>query len=126
MSSIVRDTFVVPLVFTVLALPVSAQDEGASFRGETNVNVIVVQFQVIDKKTGEVVRTLSPAERGESLLAELWLDAPEARAKYRFVAGDVAETVVDDLETIQVKKQDAYFFFVFLFTQEFRIFFDNI
>ena len=62
MSPIVRDTFVVPLVFTVLALPVSAQDEGASFRGETTVNVIEVPVQVIDEKTGEPVVGLTAAD----------------------------------------------------------------
>ena len=42
-----------------------------------------------DRKTKEVVKVLSPAERGEALLTQLWLTAPEERSKFRFVAGDV-------------------------------------
>lgn len=47
--------------------------------------------QIRDRKTGEVVETLSPAERGESLLRQLWLDDPGMRSKFRFLAGDVEE-----------------------------------
>jgi nucleoside-diphosphate-sugar epimerase len=55
------------------------------------VVVLIRPKTIRDRKTGEVVRTLSPAERGESLLRQLWLDGTEARGKYSFVAGDVEE-----------------------------------
>jgi nucleoside-diphosphate-sugar epimerase len=51
--------------------------------------VVIRPKQIRDRQTGEVVKTLSPAERGEYLLHQLWLDTPESRAKFRFVEGDV-------------------------------------
>jgi len=53
------------------------------------VVVLIRPKEIRDRKSGEVVRTLTPAERGEDLLHQLWLTAPEERAKFRFVAGDV-------------------------------------
>ncbi len=53
--------------------------------------VVIRPRKVVDRKTGEVVRVLSPAERGERLLDRLWLDTPETRAKFSFVAGDVEQ-----------------------------------
>jgi len=47
--------------------------------------------QIRDRKTKEVIQTLSPAERGEALLKQLWMETPEQRAKYRFVAGDIEQ-----------------------------------
>lgn len=45
--------------------------------------------EIRDRKTGEVLETLSPAERGRRLLEELWLADTDAAAKFRFIAGDV-------------------------------------
>jgi len=54
--------------------------------------VVLIRPKTIrDKKTGEVKAILSPAERGEALLSQLWLEGPELRSKFRFVAGDVEE-----------------------------------
>lgn len=54
--------------------------------------VVLIRPKTIrDRKTKEVVKVLSPAERGESLLTRLWLETPEQRAKFRFVAGDVEQ-----------------------------------
>ncbi len=44
-----------------------------------------------DKKTGAVIRVETPDERGADLLRRLWLETPEERAKFRFVAGDVEQ-----------------------------------
>ncbi len=55
----------------------------------TEMIVVIRPRQVVDRKTGEVVKTRSPAERGETLLDRLWLEDPEVRAKFTFVAGDV-------------------------------------
>jgi nucleoside-diphosphate-sugar epimerase len=44
---------------------------------------------ITDRKTSKVAKVLSPADRGRDLLDQLWLDAPETRRKFRFVAGDV-------------------------------------
>ena len=44
-----------------------------------------------DRKTGEVVKVLSPAERGADLLRQLWLEDHPARGKFRFIAGDVEQ-----------------------------------
>ncbi|MEM7481208.1 MAG: SDR family oxidoreductase [Acidobacteriota bacterium] len=53
--------------------------------------VVIRPKEIRDRKTKEVVRTLSPAERGETLLDRLWLTEPEQRQKFRFVAGDVEQ-----------------------------------
>lgn len=54
--------------------------------------VVLIRPKTIrDRKTGEVVKTLSPRERGEALLDQLWLTHPEERARFRFIAGDVEE-----------------------------------
>ena len=51
--------------------------------------VVIRPKEIRDRKTKEVVKTLSPAERGEALLRQLWLDSPQLQEKFRFVAGDV-------------------------------------
>ncbi len=55
------------------------------------VVVLIRPKEIRDRKSGEVVETLSPSERGETLLDQLWLDTPDERAKFRFVAGDVEQ-----------------------------------
>jgi nucleoside-diphosphate-sugar epimerase len=55
----------------------------------TEVVVVVRPKRIKDRKTGELLQTLDPAERGEKLLDQLWLEAPGQRAKFRFVDGDV-------------------------------------
>jgi nucleoside-diphosphate-sugar epimerase len=67
--------------------------------------VVVIRPKVIkDRKTGEVLETLTPADRGRDLLQQLWLDFPEQQ-KFRFVAGDVEEPNLgiseEDLEDIR-------------------------
>ena len=120
MSPFVRDTFVVLLVFTVLALPVSAQDEGASFRGETTVNVIEVPVQVVDKKTGEPVVGLTAADfeiyeddvRQEiTNFAELWRSDRDAVD----VGGLDPEAVEEGAEEIRTRTVEiVYLFDLFL------------
>ena len=53
--------------------------------------VVIRPRRILDRKTGEVVKTVSPAERGERLLDRLWLETPAARAKFTFVEGDVEQ-----------------------------------
>jgi nucleoside-diphosphate-sugar epimerase len=53
--------------------------------------VVIRPRQVVDRKTGEVVKTLSPAERGETLLDRLWLEDSRVRSKFMFVEGDVEQ-----------------------------------
>lgn len=54
--------------------------------------VVLIRPKTIkDRKTGEVVKTLSPTERGEALLKQLWLDDPETAHKFRFIAGDIEQ-----------------------------------
>ncbi len=53
---------------------------------------VVIRPKVIkDRKTGEVLETLTPADRGRDLLQQLWLDSPEQQQKFHFVSGDVEE-----------------------------------
>ncbi len=67
--------------------------------------VVIRPKQIRDRKSGEVLETLSPAERGAHLLRQLWLEAPENQAKFRFVAGDVESPNLGisagDLESIR-------------------------
>ncbi len=53
--------------------------------------VLIRPKEIRDRKTGEVTETVSPAERGEQLLTQLWLETPEERSKFRFLAGDITE-----------------------------------
>ena len=52
--------------------------------------VAVIRPKTIrDRQTGETLEVIAPAERGERLLEQLWLESPETRSKFRFIAGDV-------------------------------------
>jgi nucleoside-diphosphate-sugar epimerase len=69
------------------------------------MTVVIRPKQIRDRKTKEVIETRSPAQRGEVLLDRLWLDTPELRSKFRFVAGDVEQpelgldpSVIEELE----------------------------
>jgi len=54
--------------------------------------VVVIRPKTIkDRRTGEVLETLSAAERGRDLLRQVWLDAPAHHRKFRFVEGDVEQ-----------------------------------
>jgi nucleoside-diphosphate-sugar epimerase len=53
--------------------------------------VLIRPKEIRNHKTKELIRTLSPAERGEAMLDQLWLESPQQRAKFRFVAGDVEQ-----------------------------------
>ena len=54
--------------------------------------VVLIRPKTIrDRKTKEIIKTLSPSERGSALLPQLWLDTPEQRAKFTFIAGDVEQ-----------------------------------
>ena len=53
--------------------------------------VLIRPKQIRDRKTKEVMKTLSPTERGEALLPQLWLDTAELRDKFTFIAGDVEQ-----------------------------------
>ena len=53
--------------------------------------VLIRPKKIRDRKTKDVIKTLSPSERGQALLPQLWLDTPEQRAKFNFVAGDVEQ-----------------------------------
>ena len=56
--------------------------------------ILIRPKDVIDRQTGQVVRTISPAERGAELLNRLWLETPEQQAKFRFVAGDIEQPML--------------------------------
>jgi nucleoside-diphosphate-sugar epimerase len=69
------------------------------------VVVVIRPKEIRDRKTKEVIETLSPAQRGSLLLEELWLSDHEATEKFRFVAGDVEQPNLgistDDLEALR-------------------------
>jgi nucleoside-diphosphate-sugar epimerase len=69
------------------------------------VVVLIRPKEIRDRKTGEVTAVLSPAERGAALLRDLWLDGPDERAKFSFVAGDVERPKLgiadEDLEALR-------------------------
>ncbi|MBI5365510.1 MAG: SDR family oxidoreductase [Planctomycetes bacterium] len=51
--------------------------------------VLIRPKEVRDRKTKQVTRVLSPAERGVDLLKELGLESHPHRDKYRFIDGDI-------------------------------------
>lgn len=55
------------------------------------VVVLIRPKTIKDRQTGEVVRVLTPEDRGRDLLEQLWIDTPERQKKFRFVAGDIEE-----------------------------------
>lgn len=67
--------------------------------------VVVRPREIKDRKTGEILETLTAEQRGEALLRQLWIDAPEHRSKFHFVGGDVEQPdlgiVAEDLERIR-------------------------
>ncbi|MDY7094705.1 MAG: SDR family oxidoreductase [Acidobacteriota bacterium] len=67
--------------------------------------VLIRPKEIRDRKSGELLETLSPAQRGESLLQQLWLASPEERSKFRFIAGDVEQPQLgvsdEDYEQLQ-------------------------
>lgn len=53
--------------------------------------VVVIRPRTFrDRRSGEVIEVLSPQERGEQLLRQLWL-TPGQQRKFRFVNGDVEQ-----------------------------------
>jgi nucleoside-diphosphate-sugar epimerase len=57
----------------------------------SEVVVVIRPKEIRDRKSGEVLQLLSPAERGTQLLRQLWLEGTPAAAKFRFIAGDVEQ-----------------------------------
>ncbi len=52
--------------------------------------VVLIRPKVIkNRRTGEIEKVISPTERGQELLSELWLDEPAHRSKFRFIDGDI-------------------------------------
>ncbi len=51
--------------------------------------VLIRPKEIRDRKTKQVVRVDSPADRGRQLLAQLWLEDHPARDKFRFIDGDI-------------------------------------
>lgn len=52
--------------------------------------VVLIRPKVIkSRRTGEVEKVISPAERGVELLRELWLEKPDEVKKFRFIDGDI-------------------------------------
>ena len=63
----------------------------ASMPAVSELVVLIRPKTVRDKKTGEVLAELSPAERGVDLLRELGIEDPQVAGRYRFVGGDVEQ-----------------------------------
>jgi nucleoside-diphosphate-sugar epimerase len=60
--------------------------------GDTRVEEVVVLIRpkvIRDRKTGEIIQTVSPQERGDKLLRQLGIIQPNARTQFRFVTGDI-------------------------------------
>jgi diacylglycerol O-acyltransferase len=67
--------------------------------------VLIRPKTVRDRKTNEVVKVISPAERGAALVEQLWLEGAAAE-KIRFIAGDIEEPNlgVEEAEMETLKK----------------------
>lgn len=84
----------------------TAQDDSIQ-----EVVVVIRPKEVRDRKTKDLLEVLSSAQRGETLLDQLWLDSAEKRGKFRFVAGDVeqADLGIDAAEIEQLKGTITHF-----------------
>ncbi len=58
---------------------------------EPRITEVAVLIRPKTVRSGGKSEQLSPQERGRRLLDQLWLHAPEQRAKFRFLAGDVEQ-----------------------------------
>jgi nucleoside-diphosphate-sugar epimerase len=67
--------------------------------------VLIRPKEIRDRKTNEVVETLSSDERGRALLPQLWLDEPGLREKFSFIAGDVEKPNLGMSETVHRELQ---------------------
>jgi nucleoside-diphosphate-sugar epimerase len=56
--------------------------------------VLIRPKNVIDRKTQQIMSTISPAERGAELLLRLGLETPAQQAKFRFIAGDIEQPML--------------------------------
>jgi nucleoside-diphosphate-sugar epimerase len=56
--------------------------------------LVIRPKDIVDRKTGRLLRTLSPVERGAQLLRRLWLETPEQEAKFRFIDGDIEQPLL--------------------------------
>ncbi len=74
------------------------------------VAVLIRPKEIRDRKTGEVIEVIEPHRRGEKLLTQLWLDSPEQRRKFRFLAGDVEKPNlgISDDEVAELKKTTTH------------------
>lgn len=58
---------------------------------DDGIDEVVVLIRPKSVRVGGRTERLSPEDRGQRLLDQLWLERPEERAKFRFVAGDVEQ-----------------------------------
>ncbi|MFA7479056.1 MAG: wax ester/triacylglycerol synthase family O-acyltransferase [Vulcanimicrobiota bacterium] len=61
--------------------------------------VVLIRPKTIRDASGEVLKVLSPEERGRELLNQLWLEEPALMEKFRFIAGDIEEPCLGVAET---------------------------
>jgi len=80
----------------------------ASQYGIDEVTVLIRPKTIRDRKTNEVLKVLSPAERGSKLLDDLGICQAEARERFRFLAGDIEEPMfgISD-EALETLKQET-------------------
>ena len=111
MNPFVRFVIVVTFVLGAVSMIVFAEDENASFRGETTVNVIEVPVRVVDKETGEPVVGLTAADfeilendvpQPISNFAEIWRSEEDAVEVADFDPGASA-AAADDIRTRTVE-----------------------
>jgi len=53
--------------------------------------LVIRPREVRDRSTGRLLETVSPEQRGETLLDQLWIRDPKQRQRVRFLAGDVEQ-----------------------------------
>ncbi len=64
---------------------------------------VVIRPKVIrDRKTREVIETLSPSQRGHKLLDDLGITGEDERSRFRFIAGDIEQPLFG-IEEAQVE-----------------------
>ena len=68
-----------------------AQTQLATQYGVDEVAVVIRPKAIRDRKTGEILNILSPAEQSSKLLDDLGITNANTRDRFRFIAGDIEQ-----------------------------------
>ena len=78
--------------------------------GVDEVAVVIRPKAIRDRKTGEILNILSPAERGSKLLDDLGITNANTRDRFRFIAGDIEQPMfgIDEHELQTLEEETTH------------------